>query len=538
MDNWSVQPLEEPEAWVGPYRLLAELGAGGMGRVYLASGPDGALVAVKRIDPRYADDQGFRVRFGREVEACRRVSGAYTASVITADSDAPHPWLASVYVQGPSLAQVLESVGVLPAESAVQLTARLASALVDIHRSGLVHRDLKPSNVLLVEDGLRVIDFGIVRAIDSQAGDTTLTTVPVGSPAYMSPEQAKAQPVTAASDMFSLGVLLTVACTGRNPFHVTGDLVATLRNIVEAQPDLSTVPLRLRAIVERCLAKNPAHRPTPAQVLAMVGPIPPTSRPWPNAVYDQIARQRAELDRLLDGAPEATHVMQHQSRPPIPAAAHNGPGPSFEPVTSPDGPPGRDAPEAVPTRRSRRGLVAWLGAAGAVLAAFVLVIGLNWDRLTDALTDPARELSARDQQTNPPTEPADSTTPESSPTTAAPAGVCSINRGGNTGYWTCGSGYAITDIVYQGRCHTYVVGADSAVWSAWETTTSSNAPCDSSADQSGTWSTWHSLGGQGRSVVGASTRGSTLTIGVIGTDGNGWCNAHDPSTGWSDWYRC
>jgi serine/threonine protein kinase len=397
-----VRALNGDEERAGPYTLLAELGAGGMGRVYLASGPDGSLVAVKRIDPRYVDDEGFRTRFAREVDACRRVSGAYTAAVVAADPEASRPWLASVFVPGPSLAEALDAVGTLPEQPVLQLAARLATALADIHRAGLVHRDLKPSNVLLADDGLRVIDFGIVRAVQS-GGEQTLTTLPLGSPAYMSPEQALAYPVTTASDLFSLGILLTVASTGRNPFHVPGNIEASLRNIVQAQPDLTGVPARLRPVVERCLAKDPADRPTPTQVLALLGPVAPTSRPWPSAVYDQIARRRAEVDRLLDGSPEGTQVLAAE-------------GPSFEPATKADGPPVQTDPPP-PVRRSPVAL--WIGVGVAVLAlAAALVNAVGWDRLTGALSGPSDDPTTQQEETDSP-----SPSPSEQPAAAGPVGT-------------------------------------------------------------------------------------------------------------------
>ncbi|WP_234104620.1 protein kinase domain-containing protein, partial [Streptomyces venezuelae] len=151
-------------AHIGPFRVVAELGQGGMGRVLLGVAPDGRLVAVKQVHAELAGDDGFRARFRREVTASRQVSGAYTAPVVDADPDAETPWFAAQFVPGPSLSQALDAVGALPLESSRLLAAGLAQALADVHRAGLVHRDLKPSNVLLAEDGVRVIDFGIARA--------------------------------------------------------------------------------------------------------------------------------------------------------------------------------------------------------------------------------------------------------------------------------------------------------------------------------------------------------------------------------------
>jgi serine/threonine protein kinase len=187
-----------------------------MGRVLLGAGPDGRLVAVKQVHDRYAADDGFRARFRREVGASRRVSGAYTAAVMDADVEAVTPWLASVFVVGPSLGAAVEAAGALPADAVHRLAVGLATALVEIHRTGLIHRDLKPENVLLAEDGVRVIDFGIARAAEEEA-ELTHTGGVIGSPAYMSPEQAEGRMLTPASDVFSLGSVLALALTGRSP---------------------------------------------------------------------------------------------------------------------------------------------------------------------------------------------------------------------------------------------------------------------------------------------------------------------------------
>jgi serine/threonine protein kinase len=147
-------------AQVGPYQLAGVLGAGGMGRVYLGWSPGGRPVAVKVIRSELAADPEFRTRFRREVAAARAISGLYTAQVVDADTDSPVPWLATVYLDGPSLNEVVTSYGPLPAASVLTLAAGLAEALAAVHAMGLVHRDLKPSNVLLASDRPRVIDFG------------------------------------------------------------------------------------------------------------------------------------------------------------------------------------------------------------------------------------------------------------------------------------------------------------------------------------------------------------------------------------------
>ncbi|UOX91885.1 protein kinase [Amycolatopsis sp. FBCC-B4732] len=298
-----MEPLGPGEpARAGRYRLLAAVGAGGMGRVLLGVGPDGRLAAVKRVHRQFAHDPGFRERFRREVEVSRLVSGAHTAAVLDADPFAPAPWLASVFVTGPSLQEAVDATGPLPPAAVRHLAAGLAAALTGIHRAGLVHRDLKPGNVLLAEDGPRVIDFGIARAAEG-ATDLTHTGVILGSPAFMSPEQADGRPLTPASDVFSLGALLVLAATGRSPF-AGASAPQSLYNVVHTHPDLRALPPDLRALAESCLAKDPARRPTPAQLLELLGPLPPVQRPWPPAVHALIARRQAEVAAVVAKPPK------------------------------------------------------------------------------------------------------------------------------------------------------------------------------------------------------------------------------------------
>jgi eukaryotic-like serine/threonine-protein kinase len=257
----------DPES-VGPYRLLGRLGAGGMGQVYLASSASGRRAAVKVIRPELASDRAFRSRFSQEVAAARTVGGIYTALVVDADTEGPVPWLATAYVPGPSLAEAVDTQGPLPVESVLRLAAGLAEGLQAIHRAGLVHRDLKPSNVLLDHDGPKVIDFGISRAVDASSHTTTGTVL--GSPGYMSPEQAHSPDVGPQSDVFSLGAVLVFAATGEGPWG-TGFGHALIYRLIHQPPDLSRVPAALRSLVERCLAKDPAERPTPGELLEELG---------------------------------------------------------------------------------------------------------------------------------------------------------------------------------------------------------------------------------------------------------------------------
>ncbi|GAA2272189.1 MULTISPECIES: protein kinase domain-containing protein [Kitasatospora] len=266
-----MEPLEanDPEA-IGPYRLVARLGAGGMGRVYLARSAGGRTVAVKVVRSELAEDREFRTRFRREVEAARAVDGAYTAPVVDADPDSPTPWLATAYVLGLSLTDAVQRYGPLPEDSVRALGARLAEALHAIHGAGLVHRDLKPSNVLLAADGPRVIDFGIARALD---GDRlTQTGVVVGSPGFMAPEQAMGRPLGAAGDVFSLGSVLVYATTGHGPFDGESGVAAQLYRVVHDEPDLSELPDGLRRVIAGVLTKDPARRPAPLELAAQLLP--------------------------------------------------------------------------------------------------------------------------------------------------------------------------------------------------------------------------------------------------------------------------
>jgi len=262
-------------ASVGGYQLLGRLGAGGMGQVFLGVSPGGRRVAVKLIHPVHAGTEHFRERFAREIEAARRVGGFHTAPVVDADPHAETPWMVTAYIDGPSLEEAIGRYGPLPPGQVRALGAGLAEGLTAIHAHGLVHRDLKPGNVIMANDGPRIIDFGIARAI----GASTLTTAGsvVGTVAYMSPEQVRGDPVLPASDVFSLGSVLAFAATGRQPFG--SDTAATVMfRIVSQPPDLAGLDdERLRSLIEACLAKPPGGRPEVRAILAALtgrGPLP------------------------------------------------------------------------------------------------------------------------------------------------------------------------------------------------------------------------------------------------------------------------
>ncbi|WP_210588895.1 PQQ-binding-like beta-propeller repeat protein [Streptomyces sp. GESEQ-35] len=255
---------------IGPFEVLGRLGAGGMGLVYLARSASGRRVAIKTVRTELAEDQLFRVRFTREVEAARAVSGFYTAAVVDADPRAAVPWLATAYVPAPSLEEIVNECGPMPAQAVRWLAAGVAEALQSIHGAGLVHRDLKPSNVLVVEDGPRVIDFGIASGVSNTR--LTMTNVAVGTPAYMSPEQAKdSRSVTGASDVFSLGSMLVFAATGHAPFHGANP-VETVFMLLREGPDLDGLPAELRPLIESCMQMEATGRPNPADLQSQLAP--------------------------------------------------------------------------------------------------------------------------------------------------------------------------------------------------------------------------------------------------------------------------
>jgi hypothetical protein len=327
---------------VGVYRLQSRLGAGGMGRVYLGSSPGGRAVAVKIVHPELARDPEFMRRFRREAEAAEAVSGAYTAPVVGAGPDDDPPWLATAYVAGPSLAELVARSGPLPEAAVWRLAGGLIEALQAIHVRGLVHRDLKPGNILIAADGPRVIDFGISRALHGTALTSTRTAM--GTPAYMSPEQAEGGEVGPPSDVFSLGSVLAFAATGLTPFG-GGEPLAVIYRIVGGQPDLGRLPPALGALVARCLAKDPASRPALSTLMndVTVGlgsfPAAAPGKFWPEPVADMAASAAGPFPATAQGrgapseaggapaAHPATVLAAWPARPTPPPSLPPGPGP-------------------------------------------------------------------------------------------------------------------------------------------------------------------------------------------------------------------
>ncbi|MFF7260613.1 PQQ-binding-like beta-propeller repeat protein [Streptomyces sp. NPDC008159] len=434
----------DPER-IGRYRIVARLGAGGMGRVYLGRSPGGRAVAVKVVRAELAEDAEFRRRFAREVAAARRVNGVFTAGVVDADPEGAPPWLATVYVPGVALSEAVTAHGPWPQGPVLALGAGLAEALEAIHAVDVVHRDLKPSNILLATDGPRVIDFGI--SVAHEASALTRTGMVVGTPGFMSPEQLTGKPIGPAGDVFSLGAVLTFAATGSGPFG-TGSGHALGFRVVYEEPDLSRLPARLRPLVASCLAKQPDRRPTVATLLEQLAEAA-AETPEETETDNRAAAAEADAgggstgEAVVGGraAGEAgTHPPTRPGWLPVPVAASvharttvQGPAVPLPPAAplaptpAPDPAPSRTPPEnpeppasgaapapasraADPTRR--RVLVGGLGAVAAAGLGFA-----GW-RLADR--DSAKEPTGLPE----PSRRADaSPTPTPSPSPTAPSGV-------------------------------------------------------------------------------------------------------------------
>ncbi|MGW3288603.1 bifunctional serine/threonine-protein kinase/ABC transporter substrate-binding protein [Streptomyces sp. NPDC001002] len=331
---------EDPEA-LGGHRLLARLGAGGMGTVYLARATDGALLAVKMIRAEYAADPAFRARFRREVRLATGLTARWVVPVTAADTEAREPWLATAFVPAPSLAEAVEGHGPLPAHTVVVLGACLVQALAEVHAAGLVHRDVKPANILLARDGPRLIDFGI-----AQGAGTTALTAPeavIGTPGYLSPEQALPHEgeVGPPSDVFSLGCVLAYAATGRRPFG-TGDAAAVLYRTVHESPDLTgldrLLPPPAYEAVTRCLAKDPHHRPTAAELRDMFEAMTARAGQAPGEAQQHSTSRAADPHRQADWLPpevlrlvadRSARALNPPPRPPVRTAPQPSPA---EPV--------------------------------------------------------------------------------------------------------------------------------------------------------------------------------------------------------------
>ncbi|MFI0262037.1 PQQ-binding-like beta-propeller repeat protein [Streptomyces sp. NPDC017056] len=320
-------PEAERPQYAGRYRLDARLGSGGMGVVHLARSSSGLRLAVKVVHADFAQDPEFRGRFRQEVAAARRVSGAFTAPVVDADPDAALPWMATLYIPGPTLGDHVKRNGPLPPGELRRLAAGLAEALRDIHRAGVVHRDLKPGNVLLAADGPKVIDFGISRPADSEM--RTETGKLIGTPPFMAPEQfQRPREVGPAADVFALGSVLVHAATGRGPFDSESPYIVAYQ-VVHDEADLTGVPEDLAPLIRTCLAKRPADRPTPDMLMRLL------STELPTEVHEEAAQEAAAYAgppaaaeavvpaqvAAPPGQDGTTHVRGREAAPPAEKAA-------------------------------------------------------------------------------------------------------------------------------------------------------------------------------------------------------------------------
>ncbi|WP_448331654.1 serine/threonine-protein kinase [Streptomyces sp. DSM 41534] len=402
---------------IGEYRLLGRLGKGGMGSVYLAQSPRGRTIAIKVVRSELAEQPDFRRRFEREVRAARQVGGEWTAPVLDADTDATQPWLATAFVLGIPLHEAVEErLERLPERTVRILGKRMALVLGSVYRAGLIHRDVKPSNILITVDGPQLIDFGIARALES-GGDTQLTRTGavVGSPAFMSPEQACGKRLTAASDIFSLGSALVFAATGRVPFGEEGLAAHAMRfRVAEDEADLKGVPDGLRERLGACLAKDPAARPGLADIVAHTAdlegePGPDghgngAEEPWlPAGLVAQLGRHAAQLlEAEVPGAREAAE--RAAGADVIPPQLHDPPRTGFGPIPS-DCVPAAEPSSSTPPGQSKRpgarrraavaGIVALaLLAGGGIVLAVRAMVGSGGDDKNAGGTRPSPKESS------------------------------------------------------------------------------------------------------------------------------------------------
>ncbi|WP_129767924.1 serine/threonine-protein kinase [Streptomyces sp. L-9-10] len=403
--NTGSAPEAERPDYAGGYLLESALGAGGMGVVHLATSASGLRLAVKVIHTNHASDPEFRARFRQEVAAARRVSGAFTAPVVDADPEAERPWMATLFIEGPTLSERVKRNGPLDAEELTRLGAGLAEGLRDIHRAGVVHRDLKPSNVLLAADGPKVIDFGISRPTDSDL--RTETGKLIGTPPFMAPEQfQRPREVGPAADVFAMGAVLVHAATGRGPFDSDSPYIVAYQ-VVHNEPDLAGVPEKLLPLITRCLAKEPADRPTPDEMMAALRPSSapgtdtrhrarlssPGASPLVPAQRGPDPAENADPDPATHARPARSRTRQLRIRPAesTGSTGSTNSGRSAEPRAA--GP--ERGPTATRPRRARARSVRW-AAIGVVLTAVVTAgfVGVR-SALDDGASDPARPEAVR-----------------------------------------------------------------------------------------------------------------------------------------------
>ncbi|MFE4872837.1 serine/threonine-protein kinase [Streptomyces sp. NPDC056682] len=332
----ALRPRQDPER-IGTYAVLARLGAGGMGMVYLGRSPGGRLVAIKVIKDEITDHPEALARFRREAETVRAVRGAYTANLIDASLETAPYWLATEYVAGPTLSQAVRERGAFPADTCRRLFAALAEGLASVHAYGVTHRDLKPQNVILSPQGPQLIDFGIAKG----ATDTALTQTGLapGTPGFTAPEVLMSNQVGAAADVFALGATIAFAATGRAPFGA-GPMDAVSYRAVHEEIDTEGVETGLAGLIRACAAKDPAERPDPAEVIVRCAV---SSALVEDPHYQSLASLAEEVPATALRAP---HELPTQG-PGYAAPAPSHPG--YVPTLAPQGPTA--ARPAVPRAR-------------------------------------------------------------------------------------------------------------------------------------------------------------------------------------------
>ncbi|GAB7110568.1 hypothetical protein JCM4814A_88850 [Streptomyces phaeofaciens JCM 4814] len=385
---------------MGGYPLLAQLGAGGMGQVFLSRTASGRPLALKTVRSEFGADPGFEERFAREIASSEQVRSAWTVAVVDYSPAGHRPqWLATEYVPAPSLADWVERHGPLPEPTVRALVAELAEALRAVHRTGLSHRDLKPSNVLLARRHPLLIDFGIARAVDDTRH--TRTGGVIGSPGYMAPEQVTGGVSAEPGDLFALGAVLVYAATGKSPFLRPGEdpsAAQLLYRIVHEEPVLDGVPPTLRPLAAACLHKSPQARPTTDELLKRLGGDQDTwAGALPSGLETEIAAKEAELRSALDRS--AFPSPAASPYPPSPTGF--GPPPAhFHPPTLPPGPvpgPASIPPGTVsgpaPGRRSM--YVRTAAVLAGIAATTAVVAAIDWpDDDKGASPSPSASASA------------------------------------------------------------------------------------------------------------------------------------------------
>jgi serine/threonine protein kinase len=418
-----MEPLQpgDPER-VGRYRLGGRLGHGGMGQVFWGRSPSGRPVAIKVVHPHLANQPDFRRRFAQEVDAARRVGGFHTAPVVDADPGGDPPWLVTAYVAGPSLAQAVQRNGPFSVPTLRVLGAGLGEALEAVHAAGLVHRDLKPANILLADDGPRVIDFGIARALDpAEAHGLTATGAAIGTPRFMAPEQFGDEPITGAADVFAWGTVMCHAA-GAHPFG-EGSAATIVGAILTRPPRLDSVPKPLQEVVSAALDKDPARRPTPAQLIDALsdgtssdGWLPaPVQAMLPEHTLPDATRagERTEIvpTEMLGGGRTARIAPPPHHEQPI-RHTRQFMGPPPEPA------PGTPPPPSAPRRGPALAIGIAVGATVLIVVALIVGISLSGSRTAtppaaDATSAPAAAPPATGEPSPSPSTGGADVTPES-----------------------------------------------------------------------------------------------------------------------------